>query len=145
MLAGAGSAGASGTTTTTTAPLTLTQWEHSYEGSIGKIADDALVVWDTGRKAAEHPTAKKVRATIASCQQWHDDAETASSGVPPIPQTSAERAWVGLIATSLAASTDCLSALQEGSKSAEENFDKKMVLVRADERTLADELGSTGT
>jgi hypothetical protein len=42
-------AGASGTTTTT-APLTLTQWKHSYETSVAKLADDALVVWSTGKR-----------------------------------------------------------------------------------------------
>lgn len=143
-LGGAGMAGASGTTSTT-APLTLTQWKHSYEASIGKLADDALVVWSTGRKSAKHPTAKKITALIASCQQWHDDAETVPGGVPPIPQTSAERAWVGLIASSLSASADCLNALQEGAKSAEKSFDKKMLLVRDDEQTLDSALSGTGT
>jgi hypothetical protein len=103
------------------------------------------VVWSSGRKSAKHPTAKKVKALITSCQRWRDDAETVPGGVPPIPQAVAEQAWVRLIATSLSASTDCLNALQEGSKSAVKNFDKKMVLVRDDEQTLAGALGGTGT
>lgn len=144
VLGGAGLAGASGTTTTTD-PLALAQWKHSYEASIGKLADDALVVWSSGRRSAKHPTAKKVASLIASCQRWHDDAERVPAGVPPIPQTVAEQAWVGLIATSLSASADCLNALQEGSKSAQKNFDKKMVLVRGDEKTLVGALSGTGT
>ena len=143
-LGGAGLAGASGTTTTT-APLTLTQWKHSYEASVGKLADDVLTVWSTGRKSAKHPTAKKVTTLIAACRQWHDDAETVPNGIPPIPQTPAERAWAGMVATSLSASADCLNALQEGSTSAERNFDKKMVLVRDDEKTLVSALSGTGT
>jgi len=141
---GAGLAGASGTTTTT-APLTLTQWKHSYETSVGKIADDALVVWSSGKKSAKHPTAKKVTMLITSCQRWHDDAETVPDGVPPIPQRAAERAWAGLIATSLSASADCVNALRGGSMSAERDFDRKMILVRENEKTLLGALGSSGT
>lgn len=143
-LAGPCFAGASGTTTTT-APLTLAQWKHSYEATIGKIADDALVIWDNGRKAANHPTTKKVSAVVSKCQQWHADAESAPKGVPPIPQTSAERSWTELISASLSASTACVTALQEGSKSAAKRFDKQMSLVNADEKALSSQLSGSGT
>lgn len=142
-LVGPGCAAASGTTTTT-AHLNLAQWKHSYESAIGKIADGALAVWDTGHKRAKDPTEKKVKATIASCRRWHDDAETVPGEIPPIPQTSAERAWNGLVSASLSASADCLTALQDGSRPAARDFEKEMAAVSNDERTLASQLAGNG-
>jgi hypothetical protein len=134
---------ASGATPTTTAPLTLSQWKAQYEPAVGQIADDALVVYDTGRKAAKHPTKKMVHTIVAACQAWHTDAEKLPGSVPPIPSTSAEKVWERLIAASLSGSSDCTAALQHGSKSVTKDFQKQLALVHADEGQLISELGTS--
>jgi hypothetical protein len=134
---------ASAAPTTTTAPLTLSQWKDQYEPAVGQIADDALVVYDTGQKAAKHPSKKKVRAIVTACQNWHTDAEKLPSEVPPIPSAPAEKTWEQLIAASLSGSSDCTAALQHGSKSVTKDFQKQLTLVHADEGRLVSELGTS--
>ena len=134
---------ASAAPTTTTAPLTLSQWKDQYEPAVGQIADDALVVYDTGRKDARHPSKKKVRAIVTDCENWHTDAEKLPGEVPPIPSALAEKTWRQLVAASLLGSSDCTAALQQGSKAVTKDFQKQLALVHADEGQLVSELGST--
>jgi hypothetical protein len=134
---------ASGATPATTAPLTLSQWKAQYEPAVGQIADDALVVSDTGRKAAKHPTKKLVHTVVVACQTWHTDAEKLPGEVPSIPLGSAEKAWEQLVAASLVGSADCTAALQHGSKSVVKDFQKQLVLVHTYEGQLVSELGTS--
>lgn len=136
-------AGTDAASTTTTA-LTLSEWKAQYGPAVGEIADDALVVFDTGRRNAKHPTAKKVKAIVAACQKWHNDAKTVLGKVPPIPNSQVEAVWQHLVADSVAASYDCVLALQDGSKAAAMTFRKKLVSVHTDEASLVSEFGSTG-
>jgi|GEM_PF-4764280 len=129
---------------TTTTTLTFSEWKTQYGPAVGEIADDALVVFDTGRRNAKHPTAKKVKAIVAACRKWHNDAETLPGKVPPIPNSKMESLWKRLVSDSLAASYDCVAALQNGSKSAAAAFRKKLVSVHSDETALVREFGSTG-
>ena len=130
-------------TTTTSAPLTLAEWKAQYEPAVGQIADDALVAYDTGKKNAKHATKKSVKATITICQQWYHDATTLPQKVPAIPSAAAEKNWRGLVSASVLASSNCLAALQRGSKPAAKKFVKQLVLVDVRERVLAKELGGT--
>ena len=129
--------------TTTTAPLSLAQWKDQYEPAIGEIADDALVVVDTGRRDAKKPTEKKVHAILTACRHWHDDAENLPGEVPPIPLASAEKTWQRLITASISGSADCAAALERGSKSATNRFQKQLALVNIDERKLIGEIGGS--
>lgn len=135
-------AASSATTATSTAPLSLTAWKQQYEPAIGQIADDALVVFDTGVKDAKHPTKKKVKAIVSACEQWHSDAEKLPGEVPPIPLTSAEKTWQSLISASISGSSDCTAALQDGTRSVVKEFQKNLALVDADESKLINELGA---
>lgn len=128
--------------TTTTRPLTLAAWKAQYESAIGEIADDVLVVVDTGVANAKHPTKKKVEATISDCDKWHSDAATIPAEVPPIPLASAEKAWKRLIAASLSASSDCTGALGSGSEAGVKAFHEQLAIVDGAERQLVSEVGS---
>ncbi len=130
-------------TTTTSAPLTLAEWKAQYEPAIGQIADDALVVYDTGRRNAKLGTKKSVKATITLCQKWHHDATTVPQEVPAIPSAAAEGNWRGMVSASISASSNCLTALQRGSKPATKRFLTQLALVDDRERLLVKELGGT--
>ncbi len=143
-MAAASVSGSNASTPTTTAPLTLAEWKQQFEPAIGQIADDALVVFDTGKKNARHPTKQKVKSELASCRRWLSDAQQLPDTVPPIPLASAEKVWQSLIRASVAGSSDCVAALGNGSSSVVKDFHKQLVAVDADENRLVAELGGTG-
>jgi hypothetical protein len=152
---GAVASGASGAATTNAAPgtsgtsapaavaaasqLTLDQWKQRYEHDIGILADDVLVVVDDGKRAQTHITKAKVKTTLKACRHWATDATTARSAAPPIPLTSAERAWTSMIAASFRASSECVTSLKTGSGKAKD-FRKQLALVEKDEAALVSDL-----
>ncbi|HVX21128.1 MAG TPA: hypothetical protein VHB02_07260 [Acidimicrobiales bacterium] len=132
-----------GSATSTSAPLTVDQWKSRYEPAVGQLADDALVVWDTGSSGARRPTTGKVRSTVAACRRWHDDATTLPGRVPAIPLAAAERAWRQMVSASVAASSACVQALRAGSKGAIARFRRGLALVHTAEGRLAHQLDGT--
>jgi len=132
------------TTTTSTSPLTLSDWKAQYGPAVGEIADDALVVFATGKKNAKHPTKKKATTMVGLCRKWHKDALTVPQQVPPIPVARVERVWQTLVTASLSASSDCVTALQSGSSSATKDFRKQLARVHDAEKTLVAEFGRAG-
>lgn len=133
------------TTTTTSLPPAVAAWKAKYEPAIGQLADDALVVWDTGQRNAKHPTGKKVKATLSTCRQWLGDAQKLPGEVPPIPEAAAQKTWEALVSASLSAASACVTALTRGSKPAARKFGKALLLVHGDEARLIDELGGTAS
>ena len=119
--------------------LTLAQWKQHYEHDVGILADDTLVVVDDGKRAQKHITKAKVKTTLKDCRQWATDATTARSAAPPIPLTSAQRAWTSMIAASYRAASECTTALQTGSGNPKD-FRKQLALVEKNEAALVHEL-----
>jgi hypothetical protein len=142
-MAAADISGSSPSSTSTTARLTLAEWKQQFEPAVGQIADDALVVFDTGKKNARHPTKQKVKSELTSCRRWLNDAQELPDKVPPIPLASAEKVWESLIRASVAGSSDCVAALGNGSSSVVKDFHKQLAVVDADESRLVAELGDT--
>ncbi|HEY6473217.1 MAG TPA: hypothetical protein VIY26_10025 [Acidimicrobiales bacterium] len=127
----------------TTTALTLEQWKQRYEHDIGILADDVLVVVDDGKRAQNHTTTAKVRTTLRDCRTWASDAGQARTAAPPIPLAVAERAWTNMIGASSTAASDCLSALQHGSRHAANDFRKQLQTVENDEAALTRDLDAS--
>jgi hypothetical protein len=126
-----------------TAALTLDQWKQRYEPDVGVLADDVLVVVDDGKRAQHHDTKAKVKTTLKDCRTWASDAGQARTAAPPIPMASAERAWTSMIGASAHAASDCLAALQHGSRRSAKDFQKQLKIVEQDEVTLNHELNGS--
>lgn len=135
--------GANEASAASTITLTLEQWKQRYEHDIGILADDVLVVVDDGKRAQNHVTTAKVRTTVRDCRTWASDAGQARTAAPPIPVAGAERAWTDMIAASSIAASDCLSALQHGSRHAASDFQKQVHIVEDDEATLTRDLDAS--
>jgi hypothetical protein len=123
--------------------LTLGQWRQHYEQDVGVLADDVLVVVDDGKRAVNHDTAAKVRTTVKDCRTWASDANQARTAAPPIPMLEAERAWTSMIGASARAASDCLAALQHGSRRSAKDFQKQVKAVNQDEVTLNRDLNGS--
>jgi hypothetical protein len=126
-----------------TAALTLDQWKQRYEHDVGIMADDVLVVVDDGKRAQHHDTKAKVKTTLNDCRTWASDAGQARTAAPPIPMASAESAWKSMIRASAHAASDCLAALQHGSRRSAKDFQKQLKIVEQDEVTLNHELNGS--
>jgi hypothetical protein len=123
--------------------LTLDQWKQRYEHDVGILADDVLVVVDDGKRAQRHDTTAKVKTTVNDCRTWASDAKQARTAAPPIPMADAERAWTTMIGASARAASDCLAALQHGSRSSANDFQKRLKVVEQDEVTLNRDLNGS--
>lgn len=123
--------------------LTLDQWKQRYEQDVGVLADDVLVVIDDGKRAQHHDTTAKVRTTVNDCRTWASDSRQASTAAPPIPLAGAERAWTSMIGASAHAASDCLAALQHGSRRSAKDFQKQLKIVEQDEVTLNGDLNGS--
>jgi hypothetical protein len=128
---------------TSSSTLTLDQWKQRYEHDVGILADDILVVVDDGKRAQSHDTAAKVKTTVNDCRTWASDARQAGTAAPPIPMADAERAWTTMIAASGRAASDCLAALQHGSRRSAKDFQKQLKVVNQDEVTLNRDLNGS--
>jgi hypothetical protein len=128
---------------TSSSTLTLDQWKQRYERDVGILADDILVVVDDGKRAQSHDTAAKVKTTVNDCRTWASDARQAGTAAPPIPMADAERAWTTMIAASGRAASDCLAALQHGSRRSAKDFQKQLKVVSQDEVTLNRDLNGS--
>lgn len=154
QLAGTAPTGASTTATTSsqpaadvstssTVPLSLDQWTQRYEHDVGVLADDVLVVVDDGKRAQHHDTKAKVKTTLNDCRTWSSDAGQARTAAPPIPMAGAERAWTSMIGASAHAASDCLAALEHGSRRSASDFQKQVKIVEQDEVTLNHDLNDS--
>jgi hypothetical protein len=128
---------------TSSAALTLDQWKQRYEHDIGILADDILVVVDDGKRAQRHDTTAKVKTTISDCRTWASDAGQARTAAPPIPMADAERAWTTMINASAHAASDCLAALQHGSRRSAKDFQKQLKIVKQEEVSLNHDLNGS--
>ena len=99
-----------------------------------------LVVVDDGKRAQSHETTAKVKTTVNDCRTWASDAGQARTAAPPIPMAGAERAWTSMIGASARAASDCLAALQHGSRRSAKDFQKQLKVVEQDEVTLTRDL-----
>ena len=126
-----------------TARLTLDQWKQRYEHDVGILADDVLVVVDDGKRAQSHETTAKVKTTVNDCRTWASDAGQARTAAPPIPVAGVERAWTSMIGASAHAASDCLAALQHGSRRSAKDFQKQLKVVEQDELTLTRDLNGS--
>jgi hypothetical protein len=129
--------------TTSDTTLTLDQWKQRYEHDVGILADDILIVVDDGKRAARHDTAAKVKTTVNDCRTWASDARQARTAAPPIPMADAEKAWTTMIGASARAASDCLAALQHGSRRSAKDFQKQLKVVNQDEVTLNRDLNGS--
>lgn len=129
--------------TGSTAALTLDQWTQRYERDVGVLADDVLVVVDDGKRAQHHDTKAKVKTTLNDCRTWSSDAGQARTAAPPIPMAGAERAWTSMIGASAHAASDCLAALEHGSRRSANDFQKQVKIVEQDEVTLNHDLNDS--
>ena len=129
--------------TTTTTDLTLDLWEQHYEHDIGILADDVLLVVDDGKRAQHRVTKAEVRTTLKDCRTWASDAGKARTAAPPIPVAAAEKAWTSMIGTSALGVADCLTALQQGSRRAAKDFQKRVQIMQEDEASLNSDLGGS--
>ena len=129
--------------TTTTTDLTLDLWEQHYEHDIGILADDVLLVVDDGKRAQHRVTKAEVRTTLKDCRTWASDAGKARTAAPPIPVAAAEKAWTSMIGTSALGAADCLAALQQGSRRAAKDFQKRVQIMQEDEASLNSDLGGS--
>jgi hypothetical protein len=125
------------------AALTLDQWKQRYEHDVGILADDVLVVADDGKRAQSHDTTAKVKTTVNDCRTWASDAGQSRTAAPPIPMAGAERAWTSMIGASAHAASDCLAALQHGSRRSAKDFQKQLKVVEQDEVTLTHDLNGS--
>jgi hypothetical protein len=123
--------------------LTLDEWKQRYERDVGVLADDVLVVVDDGKQAQHHDTKAKVRTTLNDCRTWASDARHARTAAPPIPSADAERAWTTMIGASGHAASDCLAALQHGSRRSATDFQKQLKIVERDEVILNRDLNGS--
>jgi hypothetical protein len=123
--------------------LTLDQWKQRYERDVGILADDVLVVVDDGQRAQHHDTKAKVKTTVNDCRTWASDAGQARTAAPPIPMADAERAWKTMISASGRAASDCLAALQHGSRRSAKDFQKQLKVVEKDEVILNHDLNGS--
>jgi len=123
--------------------LTLGQWKQHYEQDVGVLADDVLVVVDDGKRAVSHDTTAKVKTTVNDCRTWASDARQARTAAPPIPMAEAERTWTTMIGASGRAASDCLAALQQGSRRSAKDFQKQLKIVEQDEVTLTHDLNGS--
>ena len=128
---------------TSSSTLTLDEWKQRYEHDVGILADDILVVVDDGKRAQSHDTTAKVKTTVNDCRTWASDARQAGTAAPPIPMADAERAWTTMIAASGHAASDCLAALQHGSRRSAKDFQKQLKIVEQDEVTLNRDLNGS--
>ena len=128
---------------TSSSTLTLDEWKQRYEHDVGILADDILVVVDDGKRAQSHDTTAKVKTTVNNCRTWASDARQARTAAPPIPMADAERAWTTMIAASGHAASDCLAALQHGSRRSAKDFQKQLKIVEQDEVTLNRDLNGS--
>ncbi|HSZ37977.1 MAG TPA: hypothetical protein VK773_12865 [Acidimicrobiales bacterium] len=126
-----------------TSALTLEQWKQRYEQDVGVLADDILVVVDDGKRAQHHDTTGKVKTTVNDCRTWASDARQARTAAPPIPMAGAESAWTSMIGASAHAASDCLAALQHGSRRSAKDFQKQLKIVEQDEVTLNGDLNGS--
>jgi hypothetical protein len=129
--------------TASTTSLTLSEWKQRYERDIGILADDVLVVVDDGRRAQSHDTKAKVKTTVNDCRTWASDARQARTAAPPIPLADAQKAWTTMIGASAHAASDCLAALQHGSRRSATDFQKQLKIVERDEVTLTRDLNGS--
>jgi hypothetical protein len=128
---------------TSSTALTLDEWKQRYEHDVGILADDVLVVVDDGKRAQHNDTTAKVGTTVSDCRTWASDALQARTAAPPIPMADAERAWMTMIKASAHAASDCLAALQHGSRRSAKDFQKQLKIVEQDEVTLNRDLHSS--
>jgi hypothetical protein len=128
---------------TSSTALTLDQWKQRYERDVGILADDVLVVVDDGKRAQHHDTTAKVKTTVSDCRTWASDARQARTAAPPIPMADAEGVWTSMIGASAHAASDCLAALQHGSRRSAKDFQKQLKIVEQDEVTLTHELNGS--
>ena len=129
--------------TASTTSLTLSEWKQRYEHDVGILADDVLVVVDDGKRAQSHDTTAKVKTTVNDCRTWASDARQARTAAPPIPMAGAERAWTTMIGASGRAASDCLAALQHGSRRSATDFQKQLKIVERDEVILTRDLNGS--
>ena len=102
-----------------------------------------LVVVDDGKRAQSHETTAKVKTTVSDCRTWASDAGQARTAAPPIPMAGAQRAWTSMIGASARAASDCLAALQHGSRRSAKDFQKQLKTVEQDEVTLTHDLSAS--
>jgi hypothetical protein len=141
-MAGAAST-ASTTTTTNSASSAIKTWRTKYGlHSIGVIADDVLLVVDTGIRDAKHPSKKSVNDALSHCRQLLTDSKQVPSQVPPIPSAAAQKTWLNLINSSIATSSACVTALQSGSSKAAKSFVRNLRKVELYERRLTRQLSA---
>lgn len=126
-----------------TTSLTLSEWKQRYEHDVGILADDVLVVVDDGKRAQNHDTKAKVKTTVNDCRTWASDARQARTAAPPIPMAEAETAWTTMIGASGRAASDCLAALQHGSRRSATDFQKQLKIVERDEVILTRDLNGS--
>jgi hypothetical protein len=132
---------------TTPTTLTVNQWKQRYQRVVTRLADDGLaVVKDGAKESGVDPSklAAQAKRTVAACNTWRHDSESASSEAPAIPLPAAQASWRQLVVASGRAASDCSRVLTTRNPSAAKDFRTELATVYGAEGRLATELNGAG-